>query len=123
MPSGIKNQLNDTFLYGTPRRRSRRRGVWLRIKNLPSDVKDYFEQRISPLERISHVVVSQIKWDGVVLEAWCVDPNKFNIKEPVWTVVQLRTPENPDWVCEKNLGTGLRDANYYKDEQRVEQSD
>lgn len=110
---GPKDQANDTFLYGTPRRRSRRRGVWLRVKELPNDLLHYFESKMRHGEVLSHVVVAQIKWDGVVLEAWCADPAKFKIEEPVWTVVQARVPEDPGWVCEKNLGAGWRDANYY----------
>ena len=64
-------------------------------------------------EVISHVVVADIKWDGVVLEAWCANPAEFKIQDPVWTVVQVRVPDNPDWVCEKKLGVGWRDGNYY----------
>lgn len=116
MPRGVKIQSDDTFLYGEPRRRSRRRGVWLRVKELPSDLRHYFESRMRAGEVLSHVVVSQIKWDGVVLEAWCANPHEFKIQDPIWTVIQARVPENPDWVCEKNLGTGWRDANYYEPE-------
>lgn len=114
-----RKDLGDTFPYGTPQRRSRRKGVWLRVKELPNDVDEYFRSRMRPEDRLSHVVVSQIKVDGVVLEAWCTDPNKFKIKDnEVWTVIIGRFPENPDWICEKYLGVGPRDASYYPPEER-----
>ena len=113
--SYFRDPLKDTFLYGRPQRRSRRKGVWLRVKTLPSDVDQYFRSRMRPKDVLSHVVVSQIKWDGVVLEAWCADPSVFRIKDnEVWTVIVGRFPEDPDWICEKYLGSGPRDANYYK---------
>jgi hypothetical protein len=101
------------FEYGTPIKRSWRKGVWLRVRNLPPTLLKQAKKFMRPLENIEWVVVSEIKPDNnVLLEFWCKNPFD-HIKLPKlsggrYNVFWIFTKEDPNWICEGDLGRGYK---------------
>ena len=97
------------FTYDEPKPRSLRKGVCLRVKNLPQDIMSQWSGLCQPRpdERIDRVDVLEIlpKGKGIV-RCWSrvsgVDPIDRHV------VVEFMTDENPLWICEGDVGVGYK---------------
>ena len=97
------------FQYGTPRRRSLRKNVWLRTRSLPADLERNLFKNIRRGEYLDRVIVHEIRpKDEVLLEVWSRRPWHPRKKER-WTIHYHLCQENPDWVCEGDLGRGYKE--------------
>lgn len=111
------------FQYGKPlpKKRNLRKGVWLRVSDLPEII--YTKAKLqfrSKQEEIRWVVVQEIRPNNkVLLEFWCQDPFKDHIWKTIngektlserYTVFHLLVDENPEWICEGDLGRGYKEA-------------
>jgi hypothetical protein len=98
------------FVYNDQQRRRYRKGIWLRIRSLPSELLAKIQKHMQRNETLAWVVVQELKPNNqVLLEIWC-NQTKFpwTQKTPErYTVFHLLVDENPDWVCEGDLGRGL----------------
>lgn len=91
------------FEYGTPEKRSWRKGVALRVRDLPPDLLAYVKKYKGRFQQILYVLVVEIKNDGhVLLEYHCGS----RILSPKQTVITQHVKENPAWICEGDLGRG-----------------
>jgi hypothetical protein len=98
------------FQYGTPTKRSLRKGVWLRVSDLPEPITKQAKKYLSKNENIDWIIVSEIHPNNKVsLEFWChkIVPMKAN-KPTVYKVFHLLVDENPEWTCEGDLGRGYK---------------
>ena len=99
------------FHYGKPepKKRKLRKGVWLRVQCLPEDIYIAAREKLRSItEVIRWVIVSEIRPDGkVLLEFWCQE--MFDPVPERYTVFYLFVGENPEWVCEGDLGRGWKD--------------
>lgn len=98
------------FEYGTPERRSWRKGVWLRVRNLPAPLVKEAKKYLGITEFIEWVEVKEIRPHGkVYLEFWCRKVGSMKPNKPVINkVFGLVVDENPEWICEGDLGRGYR---------------
>jgi len=94
------------FEYGKPKRRSLRKGVWLRVRDLPGDVRLKIRALLKKNERITWVAVQEIRPKGqVLLECWAHVPKESMNRH---IVVHVLVDENPEWICEGDLGRGYK---------------
>jgi hypothetical protein len=95
------------FVYKAQTKRRYRVGIWLRTRSLPKSILDKARKRMRSKECIAWVVVKELQPDDyVLLEFWCMNPWKLG-KDEIYTVFYLREKEDPDWICEGDLGRGL----------------
>ncbi len=93
------------FFYKDQDRRRCRKGIWLRVRDLPKDVLTEITDKLKANETIAWVVVKELRpYDQVLLEIWC---HQDKISSFRFTVFHILVDENPDWVCESDLGRGL----------------
>lgn len=103
------------FEYGTlsPKKRKLRKGVWLRVGNLPAHIlKEARSKMRSKLEQIEWVVVSEMRPENkVLLEFWCRTPVKDMLYDRScrYTVFYVLATEDPTWICEGDLGRGYKE--------------
>lgn len=101
------------FEYGVPSKRSLRKNVWLRIRDLPSEILDEARNRMRPGEEIDWIIVKEIqKKNKVLLEFWCHVPGRqdyFSDSSHRFTVFYMSVLEDPNWVCEGDLGRGYKE--------------
>jgi hypothetical protein len=97
------------FQYSDQTRRRYRKGIWLRVRSLPDDLIAKIAERNVKNERVLWIVVKELQpKNQVVLEVWCEQkPFTVNGFDEVYTVFYLLVDENPDWICESDLGRGL----------------
>lgn len=98
------------FTYDVPKPRSLRKGVYLRVRNLPPDMLEQWSAVCQPRpnEQLDMVKVLEIRPAGrVLVECWSHVPF---IDHPTdkHVVVTFETDENPFWVCEGDLGRGFK---------------
>ncbi len=97
------------FEYGTPKRRSLRKGVWLRVRNLPESLVKRVKKHLGMTETIEWCEVKEIRPNGqVYLEFWCRKFGSLKGPEFVSKVVGFVTDEDPAWICEGDLGRGWK---------------
>lgn len=98
------------FVYNDQQRRRYRKGIWLRIRSLPEDLLAKIKKQMKKAESLAWVVVQELRPNNqVLLEIWCYQ-TRFPWspkKSERFTVFHLLVDENPDWVCEGDLGRGL----------------
>lgn len=99
------------FDYGVPRKRDLRRGVALRVRNLPPAIRAQAEKLMEKDEFIDYVIVEQVLKAPDVLLA--VHVRKFgsfaNMRGHREGVIRFSVPENPEWTCEGDVGRGYRE--------------
>jgi len=95
------------FKYSDQKKRSNLKNVWLRIRDLPEELKKEIDSNISN-EKLERVVVCELLPDNnVLLECWA--EVIFGVK---YTVFYITTKEDPDWICEGDLGRGYVGASH-----------
>lgn len=97
------------FVYSDQTRRKYRKGIWLRVRSLPEDLKSKINAQMSENELVAWVEIDALRPNNqVLLEIWChqlkhpwtqTNPERF-------TVFHLLVDENPDWICEGDMGRG-----------------
>lgn len=97
------------FQYSDQTRRRYRQGIWLRVRSLPEDLTAKIAERNVKNERVLWIVVKELQPNNqAVLEVWCEQkPFTVNGFDEVYTVFYLVVDENPEWICESDLGRGL----------------
>jgi hypothetical protein len=116
-----------SFAYGTPRNRQWRKGVWLRCCGHNPALEKQILKKARWGEYISYIKIVEVKPDGfVIVEAWCKRPVIDSGKNFTWnrhTVIHLYIKEDPNWVCDLNLGRGMPKAEWklYEEEEAREQ--
>lgn len=108
------------FEYGTPKRRHLRRGVFLRPRMIPEDLKKTISGTMEDFDpKLHEILMVEVKEilpttkEGrrdVIIHAWI---RNFLQLDPfaqarLWFVVEIVTVENPEWVCEADIGRGLK---------------
>lgn len=101
------------FEYGVPERRSLRKGVFLRVRDLPPALLSKARTYMKRGEQIEMVKVLEIRPDNYVyLEFWCLE-NRQDIKKKILferrVVFGFLEQENPKWICEGDLGRGYKE--------------
>ena len=105
------------FEYGTltGRKRNLRKGVWLRVGSLPTQIYTKAKTYMREGEEIDWIKVTEMKPNGeVFLEFWCHNPSdqKHNMRPGAklrYTVFHLLEKEDPKWICEGDLGRGFKE--------------
>jgi len=100
------------FEYGSlpPKKRKLRKGVWLRVRSLPKSLLAVVKKnRRSAFEVLDWVIVKEMRPDGkVLLEFWGHTPLLDKVGER-YTVFYHLTDEDPEWICEGDLGRGYKE--------------
>jgi len=93
--------------------RKRRVGIWIRVRSLPNELG----KKIAKIKRISEhpwqIKIAELRPKGeVLLEMWCSSLGVlFSHKKYDRNIVyHFVEKEDPDWVCEGDLGRGLNKA-------------
>jgi len=110
---GIEVEVSEVswFEYGTPEKRSWRKGVALRVRDLPPELLAYVNRYKGRFQQIFYVLVLEIQDDGyVLLEYHC----GRKLMSPKQTVITQHVKENPAWICEGDLGRGYVEENRKK---------
>jgi hypothetical protein len=101
------------FEYGSPKKRSLRKGVFLRVKNLPKELLNIVKPLMSQnVNHIDWIIVKEIlPKKEVLLEFWCSDFTKCTyLQNPCkYEVIQYNCDEDPNWICEGDLGRGYKE--------------
>ena len=98
------------FVYSDQQKRRYRKGIWLRLRSLPEDLLAKIKGNMKSDEQLAWVVVQELRpKNQVLLEIWC---NQLNYpwtpaKNERFTVFHLLVDEDPNWVCEGDLGRGF----------------
>jgi hypothetical protein len=93
------------FTYSDQPRRRYRKGIWLRIRSLPDDLLKEIKSRMKGQESLAWVTVQELRpKNQVLLEVWCYETPFPNER---FTVFHVLTDENPNWICEGDMGRGL----------------
>ena len=90
--------------------RKKRKGIWIRVHSNP-DVLDAIKKTrlMRPTDTIEWVSVHELRPDNkVMLEVWCISLVDCVRKKHRHNVFHLIMDENPEWVCEGDLGRGLK---------------
>lgn len=99
--------------------RKLRKGLWLRVRTLPAPLLKRIKKRMRLLETLRWVVVAELRPDGqVLLEAWSQRIYEFDR----YTVVTFLVKEDPDWICEGDLGRGFPKSLLHKPSKPLGQS-
>lgn len=95
------------FVYSDQPNRKFRKGIWLRKRSLPDDLKKQIFSKMKAKETLAWVEIKELKPNSqVLLEIWCYQTNLLRPSDR-YTVFYLLVDENPNWVCESDLGRGL----------------
>ena len=92
--------------------RKKRVGIWIRLRSpTTGDVDRAIEK--SGLKRLTEVVewveIKELRPNSqVLLEVWCISLKDCAFKKHRHNVFHLIVDENPEWVCEGDLGRGLK---------------
>lgn len=115
------------FNYGTPKKRSLRKGVWLRVRNLPESLLKTAKTLMRINEEIQWIIVSEICPNNqVYLEFWCKETmpldqgteaikrfmeerEKNTLLHNRYNVFGFVVDEDPEWICEGNCGRGFKE--------------
>ena len=98
------------FEYGEPQRRSLRKGVYLRVRELDKDLITAAGKFMRATDGFVYVVIKEIQPNGhVLLEFWCQDVCDTLAHLPRYNVFHISTKENPAWICEGDLGRGYKE--------------
>jgi len=90
--------------------RKKRKGIWVRFRSNPDVLESIKKSRLKrPTDVIEWVVIQELRPDNkVLLEVWCKSlldcvrcKNRHN-------VFHILVDENLDWICEGDLGRGLK---------------
>ena len=90
--------------------RKKRKGIWIRAGSNPDVMEAIKKSRLMrPTDTLEWVEISELRSDNkVLLEVWCrslVDCVRGKHRHNVF---HLYMDENPEWVCEGDLGRGLK---------------
>lgn len=97
------------FSYKDQQIRKYRKGIYLRIRSLPDDLAKKIKAESK--KTLLCVEVKELRPNSqVLLEIWCFSPSLlwWKRKKPrKYTVFHLLVDENPDWICEGDMGRGF----------------
>lgn len=96
------------FCYGNQTKRRYRVGIWLRVRSLPKDILEKAHKKLNNKKMsIAWVVVKELQPnEHVLLEFWCCAYAPLYMGD-IYTVFHLSVKEDPEWICEGDLGRGL----------------
>jgi hypothetical protein len=99
------------FVYSDQQVRKYRKGIWLRTRCLPKDLSEKIKKNMGKFESLAWVQVEELRPNNqVLLEVWCYQfkfPWRGIDKPERYSVFHLLVDENPNWICEGDLGRGL----------------
>lgn len=100
------------FILKDQKSRSLRKNVWLRINcDVNQDVHEVIKRAHMDKHTLERIVILNIlPKDKVLLEIWFKDDyTQFVANERItkFTVIHVVVPENPEWVCESDVGRGF----------------
>lgn len=89
--------------------RRKRIGICLRYRSLPEDLS----KKVNKIKRINEhpwmIKIVELKENNqVLLEMWCRIAFQCNNKYDRNIVYHFLEEENPEWICEGDLGRGLK---------------
>ncbi len=99
------------FYYGDPKNRQKRKGIWLRTQTVPEDVKGAIKDTrcLRASESIDRIEVHEMRDnDLVLLRIWAKSIADSARKINRYNVFFVIVKENPEWICEGDLGRGLK---------------
>lgn len=96
------------FYYKDQTKRGNRKGIWLRVRALPPEILSLTLPYLRTEEEINWVEVKELQHNNhVLLEFWCQTfADRMKMKSR-FNVFHLSVKENPEWVCEGDLGRGF----------------
>lgn len=101
------------FVYSDQQKRRYRKGIWLRLRSLPEDLLAKIKSNMQDNETLAWVVVQELRpKNQVLLEVWCnqlagMGHWPWKKTNERFTVFHLLVDEDPNWVCEGDLGRGF----------------
>lgn len=99
------------FLLGDIKERSEIKGIWLRSsEDTNLDVQKAIKQskHLRLTEYVDRIVIHEIKNnEQVLLEIWGKNSLDFIKNKRRYNVFYVLVKENPEWVCEGDLGKGF----------------
>ena len=100
------------YLKDQPVRR-KRIGIWLRVRSLPEDLIKKVSKIKRKAEHPWQIKIAELRPKGeVLLEMWCSSPHLLMLQSHKRydrnIVYHFLEKENPEWVCEGDLGKGLK---------------
>jgi len=92
--------------------RSKRKGIWLRFDSpLMKDVQEAVKKSKCkrPSEVVGRVIIHELRLNNeVMLEVWCKSLLDNVRGKQRYNVFYITMKENPDWICEGDLGRGMK---------------
>lgn len=99
------------FEYGslTGRKRNLRKGVWLRLRSLPPEITQKMQPFLKEGDMVCWVIVLEMRPKGqVMLEGWARNIQDIATGLQRYNVFNFIVDENPNWICEGDLGRGFK---------------
>ena len=90
--------------------RKKRKGIWVRPGSNP-DVLDAIRKTklMRPTDSIEWIVIHELRPNNkVLLEVWCISLVDTICRKHRHNVFHVLMSENQEWVCEGDLGRGLK---------------
>jgi len=89
--------------------RRKRKGIWLRVRSNPDITRLIRKSGLKRLsECIEWVEIRGLRPEGkVLLEVWCMSLLDSARRRNRHNVFHIQADENPEWVCEGDLGRGM----------------
>jgi len=91
--------------------RKKRKGIWLRVRNNDDVVQAIKKSKLMRVtEEIECIEIKELRPNNqVLLEVWCSSFSIWNRKgRERFNVFYLLVNENEEWICEGDLGRGLK---------------
>jgi hypothetical protein len=90
--------------------RKKRKGIWVRFHSNPDVVEAVRKAKLMrPMDAVEWVSIHELRSDGkVMLEVWCISLVDTVRGKHRHNVFHVTMDENPEWVCEGDLGRGLK---------------
>ena len=90
--------------------RKMRKGIFLRVRSNPDVTEAIGKSRLKrPMEQVWMVSILELRKDNeVLLEVWCQSVIDMVRNKNRHNVFHILMPENAEWVCEGDLGRGLK---------------
>ena len=97
------------FLLKDQPNRRLRKGIWLRVRNNDDVTKEIKKSKLlRPSESVQWIAIKELQPDEhVLLEVWARSALDSLRQKWRYNVFHIHIKENPEWVCEGDLGRGL----------------
>lgn len=86
------------------------KGIWLRPTSNPDVIEEILKSKLMrKSEAVKWIEIKELRENNeVLLEVWCSSFTDMLLNKRRSNVFYIQMKENPEWICEGDLGRGLK---------------